>query len=118
MSKLSRQQILDIDDLVTEDVEVPEWNGGTVTIARMTAAARDNWEASVIGKNGGVNTTNFRAKLVVASIVGDDGELQFSDKDIPKLGKKSAKALDRIFSAAQTLNGMGDKDVDELAKNS
>ena len=34
------------------------------------------------------------------------------------MGKKGAKALDRVFSVAQKINGISDGDVEELAKNS
>ena len=34
------------------------------------------------------------------------------------LGRKSAKALERVFDVAQRLNGMGADDIKEMAKNS
>lgn len=114
---LSKQQILDVTDTKTEEVEVPEW-GGTVRIQTMTGFARDAFESSITGKNGAVNTTNIRAKLVAACVIDDEGELMFSDKDVAKLGKKSAAALERVFSAAQQMNRISDNDVEELAKNS
>ncbi len=113
---LSKQQILDAADTKTEEVEVPEW-GGSVRIQTMTGFARDAFESSITGKNGAVNTTNMRAKLVAACLVDDDGELMFAEKDVAKLGKKSAAALERVFAAAQKLNRISDGDVEELAKN-
>ncbi len=113
---LSKQQILDAADTKTEEVEVPEW-GGAVRIQTMTGYARDAFEASITGKNGGVNTTNIRAKLVAACLVDEAGELMFAEKDVAKLGKKSAAALERVFAAAQKLNRISDGDVEELAKN-
>ena len=113
---LTKQQILDAADTKTEEVEVPEW-GGNVRIQTMTGYARDAFESSITGKNGGVNTVNIRAKLVAACIVDDDGELMFAEKDVAKLGKKSAAALERVFAAAQKLNRISDGDVEELAKN-
>ena len=114
---LSRDQILDQEDLKTEIIDVPEW-GGKVKIQGMTAFARDRFESSLVGKNGGTNLVNIRAKLAAASIVDDAGELMFSEKDIEKLGKKSASALQRVFNCSQKLNGISDGDVEELAKNS
>lgn len=116
MPLLSKKDILEAKDNNYVDIEVPEW-GGTVRIASMSGRARDQFEASIVGKNGGMNTTNIRAKLVAASIVDEKGELLFSDAEVIKLGNKSAKALDRIFDAAQKLNAIGDKDIEELAKN-
>lgn len=113
---LTKKDILDADDQLTKTVNVPEW-GGEVTIAIMSGFARDRFEASLIGSNGGTNMQNIRAKLVTASIVDGKGDLMFSDTDIIKLGKKSSVALDRVFSAAQDLNKITDVEVDDLAKN-
>jgi|AntDeeMetagen192_2_1112575.scaffolds.fasta_scaffold04210_2 ABC-type uncharacterized transport system ATPase component len=113
---LTKQQILEASDTKTQEVEVPEWVG-SVTIQTMTGYARDQFEGSITGKNGAVNTTNIRAKLVAACVVDDAGELMFGEKDIAKLGKKSAAALERVFSAAQSMNRISDNDVEELAKN-
>jgi hypothetical protein len=113
---LTKDQILDADDQQTEIVNVPEW-GGDVKIAVMSGFARDRFEASIVGTGGGTNMQNIRAKMCAASIVDENSELMFSDKDIQKLGKKSSAALDRVFSAAKKLNKMSDDDVEELAKN-
>lgn len=114
---LTKDDIFNADDKIIKVVEVPEW-GGQVTIAMMSGFARDRFEASLIGPNGGTNMVNIRAKLVAASVVDENNELMFSDQDVIKLGKKSSAALDRIFRAAQDLNKISDSDVDDLAKNS
>ena len=119
MSLLTREQILEAQDIQTEVVEVPEW-GGSVTIQGMTGRDRDAFEADIVQKKGkdfSVNMQNIRAKLVALSLVNGDGKRIFTDKDITALGKKSAAALDRIFSVAQELSGISTKDVEELAKN-
>ena len=113
---LTKDDILNADDQQTEIVNVPEW-GGEVTIAIMSGFARDRFEGSIVGANGGTNMVNVRAKLVVASVVDEKGDLMFSDSDITRLGKKSSIALDRVFSASQALNKITDSEVDELAKN-
>lgn len=114
---LNKEQILNADDVKREEIQIPEWNG-SVFIAVMSGTARDRFESSIIGKNGGANTSNIRAKLAAATIVDEEGVLMFSEKDITALGKKSAAALDRIYEASQKLNRLTDGDVDELAKNS
>ena len=119
---LTREQILNSDDIKTEEVFVPEWNNGTVIIKMMSGKERDAFEASVIkmGNDGSVNSQgNVRAKLVALSIIDPDTKnLMFSVADIEALGTKSAAALDRVFSAAQKLSKVSSKDVDELEKNS
>lgn len=117
MAILTRDEILSHSDLKIELIEVPEW-GGQVRVATMSGFARDRFEASITGKNGGVNTQNIRAKLAAATIVDESGIPLFDENDIVKLGKKSCAALDRIFAVAQKLNLITDKDVEGLAKNS
>lgn len=116
---LTREQILEAQDLQTEVVEVPEW-GGSVKVQGMTGRERDAFEAEILeqrGKKFSVNLLNVRAKLVAVSLVNGDGSRIFADRDIAALGKKSAAALDRVYSVAQELSGISDEDAEELAKN-
>lgn len=116
---LTRDQILDANDLEIQEVNVPEW-GGTVLVRGMTGVERDAFEGSLVkgkGKNTTVNMDNIRAKLVASSIVDQDGQRLFTDQDVQALGKKSAAALDRVFAVAQELSGISQSDVEDLAKN-
>ena len=113
---LNKAEILAAPDKKTVRVHVPEW-GGEVEIATMTGFARDRFEASIVGKNGGVNTINIRAKLAAATIVDAEGELLFKEDDVLKLGNKSAAALERVFIASQKLNRITSDDVEKLAGN-
>lgn len=119
MGLLSREQILQAEDLVYEDVEVPEW-GGTVRVRGLTGAERDQFEASIVSLNGRqskVDTRNVRAKLAALTIIDEDGKRLFTDQDVQQLGLKSAAALDRVFDVAQRLSGLSDQDIEELAEN-
>jgi hypothetical protein len=114
---LSRDDILGADDLPVHRVDVPEW-GGTVNVRSMTGYERDQFETSLTsGKDKSVNLKNIRARLVSLTAVDDNGERLFTDADVDALGRKSAAALDRVFAEAQILNGLRDKDVEELAEN-
>jgi len=119
---LNREQILKANDLKTETVSVPEW-GGDVLVRMMTGTARDKFEEQTFaaGRKKGkaeMSFDNIRARLVAAVVVDEAGNMLFTSSDIAELGKKSAAALDRIFSVAQRLNGFTKEDIDELAKNS
>lgn len=117
---LSRDQIFAIPDIQTEDVFVPEWNG-TVRVKGLTAAERDAYETSIVqqrGKNVELNRQNIRAKLVVLTVVDQDGNRLFADTDVRKLGEKSAAAVDLLYGTASRLAGLSKDDEDELAKNS
>jgi len=116
---LNKEQIKTVSDLETQDIEVPEW-GGTVRLKSLTGAERDRFEASVVqgqGRNTTVNMQNLRAKLVAQSAIGEDGKPLFTEEDVKWLGEKSAKALNRLFNAAQSLSGLSESDVKELAGN-
>jgi hypothetical protein len=116
---LTRDAILKAQDLPTEVVEIPEWNGAVI-VRGLTGAERDAFEQSIVetrGKNTRMNLRNIRAKLVALTVVDEDGNRIFSDEDAEALGKKSAAALDRVFAVAQRLSGLRPEDVEELAGN-
>src|SRR5690606_40748699 len=102
MALLSRDAILQAQDLPTERVEIPEWNG-EVIVRGLTAAERDQFEQSIVetrGKDTRVNLRNIRAKLVALCVVDEEGKRLFKDEDAELLGRKSAVALNRIFEVA------------------
>ena len=63
------------------------------------------------------NLENLRARLVMLTVIDHEGKRLFSVKDVEALGKKSAKALDKVFEAAQRLSGLRDEDIEELTEN-
>lgn len=118
MALLTKEQILNADDLKSEVIDVPEWAvDGQVRVCTMSGFSRDRFEAGITGKNGGMNMSNIRAKLAAATIVDESGKLLFDEDDVVKLGHKSCAALDRVFAAAQRLNMISNADVEVLAKN-
>lgn len=120
MALLSRDQILEADDLETREVAVPEW-GGEVIVKALSGEERDAFELSlkqIRGDKMEPNLANARAKLVARCIVDEDGTRLFSNSDIKALGKKSAAALERVFEVAAELSGLQDGDVEEMVKNS
>ena len=116
---LSREDILKAEDRRIEVVEVPEW-GGSVRVRSMTGAERDQFEGEVLDiRRGGVELkrANFRARLVVRTVVGDDDKPMFSPGDLEALGAKSAAALDRVIAVAMRLNGLEPGALEVAAKN-
>lgn len=121
MSLLAKENILAAADLPTEDVPVPEWSG-TVRVRTMTGADRDGFETSLIavdeeGKRR-PNMENMKAKLVALTLVDEAGNRMFTIEEVGHLAGKSAAALDRIFTVAARLNGIGASAEDAAAKNS
>jgi hypothetical protein len=120
MNLLSKEAILAADDLPREVVSVPEW-GGVVHVRTMTGTDRDAFEASLITKESVPSSKdqrmhNVRARLVALTLCDETGERLFLDGEIDALGRKSARALDRVFAVAQRLNGIG-TDEAQAAKN-
>ncbi len=118
MTLLTREAILEAQDIEIERVDVPEW-GGHLFVKGMSGIERDTFEASIVeqrGKSAKVNMANIRAKLAAQSICDKDGKRLFTQKDVTALGKKSALALQRVFDVAQVLSGITADDVEELAE--
>lgn len=122
MSKiLSKADILGASDLATEQVEVPEW-GGAVIIRSMTGIQRDAYENSLMAKGAdgrySVDTENMRVKLVLYCAVDEQGNQIFDASELSALAGKNAGIIERLFNAAQNLNGLNKGAVEDAAKNS
>lgn len=112
-----RDTILQMQDIQTEPVAVPEWGSPPLFVRGMTGAERDSFEAACL-KDGKTDVSNVRAKLAVRCLRDGEGNHIFRDEDAPALGAKSAAALDRVYTIAAKLCGIGSKDVEELSGNS
>jgi len=97
----TRDAVLSQQDIIKQTVKVPEW-GDEVLIRGMTGSERDELDRHI---NAG-DTAGTREKIVAMSMCNEQGELLFSLDDIAELGKKSAKALERIAKEAMKLNGI------------
>ena len=122
MALLNKDQITAVDDRQWKDVDVPEW-GGTVRVLGMSGTERNAYQSSlvVLGPNGSVqrmNMTDQLAKLCARSMVGEDFERLFTDKEVAALGKKNGAVLERIGQVAQRLSGLRKEDVEAKAGNS
>lgn len=113
MALLTREQILAADDCAIETVSVPEW-GGEVGVKTLTGAEKDAWESERQTSDGSFNLENIRASLVAIAACDGDGQRLFTLADVVELGKKSVRALDRVFQAAKKLNGVSEEELDEL----
>lgn len=112
----SAADILGIADIQTEEVFVRPWNA-SVRLRGLTAAERDQFEASIIDRAGKVRTKELRARLVAMCLVDEKGARIFGDDQISALAGKSAAALDPLFAVAQRLSGMTKADIEELEGN-
>lgn len=109
---LGRDAILAAEDLPHVDVAVPEW-GGTVRVRAMTGAERDAFSEQLRDAEG----KQYPIRLVAACAVDEAGKKIFWPQDVAELERKSAVALDRVATAAQRLNGVGQAAVEAAEKN-
>lgn len=112
MAILTREEILNADDLTRKLVAVPEW-GGEVYVRTMTGRERETMAASAQGSE----MENVQARLVASACVDEAGERVFTLADVEDLGAKSCAALARVFTAVMELNAITDEDVEEMAGN-
>ncbi|MFD9064182.1 hypothetical protein ACFVZ3_21965 [Kitasatospora purpeofusca] len=123
MALLSKEQIASAPDITYEDVPVPEW-GGEVRVRGLSGAEREAWEQSMLvaGPNGTriqrPGATDNRARLLVRCIVGEDGELLYTEKDIKALNGKSGAVLDRLVDVAKRLSRLGPQQAEAAEGNS
>lgn len=115
---LSRDEILGADDLHREEVQVPEWKGA-VWVRVMAGVERDWLDAASLNDQGEVKSVqdrlaNYRGRLVALCACDEQGTSLFTLPDAEGLGRKAAKALDRIVDVAQRLNAMTTADVEQL----
>ena len=128
MERDKRRVLTAGDILAAEDMQ-REWSataeGGDentgVYVRVLTGKERDDFEDAVTirkGRDTRVSYDNLRAQLVARACVDEGGQNIFTADQIEALGQKNARALDRIFMAAQRLSGLTTEDMAELAKNS
>jgi hypothetical protein len=120
MSILSREQILGAKDIATRSVWVEQWQG-SVLVRGLMGFERDEYEQSLVDLSGGkarVNMRNARARLVVMTVVDEQGNRVFSDTDIAMLTTKNASALETIWDVAAALSGLGDGDAKAMGNDS
>ena len=93
-----------------------------MVVTELMAHDRDAYEQSMWNDRGNgklvSNRENVRARLVVRSLVSQDGARLFSDEEADALGAKSAAVIDRLFDVATRLSGMDQTDVEAEGKDS
>lgn len=114
---ISKQQILQSCDLAHEDVAVPEW-GGTVRVRCLTGAEREEYDSFRLRAREKGDWRGVMARLLVLSLVDEQGQRLFAEADVPLLASKSGKVLDRLTDVALRLSGLTDQAVKDLEKNS
>ena len=105
LTTVSASDILSAEDFEYDNVPVPEW-GGNVRLKSMTAD-------TAIKFTEGLKTPsaqkNSNVKILLLSIVDDDGHLLFTETQLAELRVKSLKIINMLANRALVLNGMGEE---------
>ena len=107
MSEL-RKKILTAVDLISEVVDVPEWDA-KLEIRGMTGAERAKFMRRIYNQQKGeVIWEHLYPELLIATAYDpDSGEKVFEDADRDVLNTKAGRVLDRLGGVAQKLSGLG-----------
>jgi hypothetical protein len=99
-------------DAVEVDIQLGKDAPFSIYLKPLSSAARDAFEASVVGEKGKRNLANLRARLVANCWVNEKGEPIGNEKQI---GEQKAEIIGAIFDKVRELNGM-DADVAAVAE--
>ncbi|MCZ2155742.1 MAG: hypothetical protein LC114_17895 [Bryobacterales bacterium] len=127
---LTREQILNVNDIERKEIEIPEW-GGTVWIRQLTRGEQDAYlKRQMGGAKVKAGKKDIAGEFDAASIYGHDtwlcsrgicdeeGKPLFNEKDVDALAKKNGTAIGRIAQEIVQFSGMAeDLPVEEEAKN-
>src|SRR5688572_21354021 len=116
---LSALDILDANDVKTEDVDVPEWGG----VVRLRSLSADEMSEFIDKYGKDKNKGEAVVKALQLSAIGEDGQNLFPINDdvetrkiISRLRRKSLRAFMRVQSAVLKLNGLSVEE-EATAKN-
>lgn len=105
---LSREDILDADDLQRKEVDIPEW-GGTAYIRQLRGDEFEEVVNDVLGGNPEIEdfseAEHFQAELLVRCLCDEDGERILEPDDVEVLAQKSVAVLNRLSEVVNEVNG-------------
>ncbi len=117
----SLDAIFEGDDRPIVTVTVPEWGDKVFCLRAMKGTAMEAWARAIErsrGKSKDDNIQDFRAKLIVHSLVTPAGDRlvpaeRRTDYEV-KFRDRNTGAIQRLFTVAQKLSGLGEQDVKEM----
>jgi hypothetical protein len=116
---LTREQILQADDLKREKVPVPEWSGDIYVreLTGIEALEFDAWMAENKDNKKALGL-GWHPLMVMLCACDESGERLFSRDDFDSLKGKNKEVIARIAEKAISLNRMGADDIEDEVKNS
>ena len=112
---LTREDIINCDDLQMEEVKVKEW-GGTVFIKELSVKERIEFEASFKEKKDG-DIMGKMLLLLSTTICDKDRNPLFEPSDIESLHEKNVKVILKLFRIANKLSALTVESEENIKKN-
>lgn len=119
MSLAGKTELLAANKRRFKEVELP--GGLTVRIRSLSERERAAFDTSVLAKKGGLDRDKLndaRQRLIVLCAVDGNGNLLFSEADLPAIQDLDAAVTQALYDACVAWNGMNDEDMEALVKNS
>ena len=112
---LTKEDIINCDDLQMEEVKVKEW-GGTVFIKELSVKERIEFEASFKEKKDG-DIMGKMLLLLSTTICDKDRNPLFEPSDIESLHEKNVKVILKLFRIANKLSALTVESEENIKKN-
>jgi len=114
MKQLTAEQILQAPRAKPVPVEVPEW-GGIVHVRMLTAGELDQFQMQVSDQPK--DSRQVRGLLVAVCCCDEQGYPLFTEAQVEQLAALDCAPMERVFEAAQKLNGLARSAQDDARKN-
>jgi len=98
---LDRDAILKSKDIKRIEVDVPEW-GGSVFIGQLNVKQRETMLRDIQELDDS-DISALKMHLFINTVQDEKGNLLFTKNDISELEQKSAMAIEKIFTAAESM---------------
>ena len=102
-----RERLNSVPAFVSENVNVPEWNGEEFEVRSMTVGRKTAMVANATDADGNVDEQALMPELVIACVFDPaSGEPTFADADVSWLKNQNAGAVERLAQVGMRLSGM------------
>lgn len=113
MRLLTAAEILAANDIVEEEVEVPEW-GGAVRIRAFTKARQQELRRMATDpRTGRIDNEKLEMQIFIHGVI----EPEFAPVQQTELRLKSAGAMDRVLTRIMAISGLTSEAVDDAKKS-
>lgn len=121
MTYLNRKAIQEQCELLTADVEVPEWGeGAKVLVRELTAYEQMHIGITAMDDDGNVNSSQIAdlyVTVVSMGLLNEKKRPQFTVNQVKALPARYADVVARIASKILELSGMSETEVGEAEEN-